>query len=669
MRRQTSRARSLVIAALVAVVVALVALQLGQLRCGAPRVVVQLDAGAPAPPPTKALAAPGSMPAPTAGPVAALLESLRLTGHVVDGTGARVPGAGVLLSGPVVREAKANGNGEFVFDGLHPNSYEVEAWAGDAAGGPLRVHLTRATPPVAIRLFTAARLEVTVVAAGGGPIADANVELRAAGMQRNLTIVRRGKTDAQGKLVLRGVIPGGYDIAAWATGYRHRGASLEPPAGLKWEIKLELTPGAPVSGRVVDEKGLPVVGADVIASPAMPARGTIPRRPPTWPFNPKTDANGYFTYEALSAGQYQFLANHPEFDLGWSSIYDVDGVSPKSGIIIPLRRGRTISGWVVNAAGEPMPFATVRTSTGYGGALMAAVVEGTCDAGGRFRLGGLSYGVVHVLAAHDGILSEPLQVDLTDRDRADLVLPLTMDGAVAGVVLNPDRTPVAGAIVMCVSATRAAVGLRPVLPETTDVQGRFACRGLPPGGVHVSATRPGANYNIHPGLRADAKNAKVGDENLEIVIPDDGSLSGRVRLAGGGPAKEYTLSLVNGLKPHLFRTEDGAFTLDELAAMTYEMKIVAPKHKTKKLMVVVRQKLKNDLGEIVLEEGADPPEAQRPPPLFPAGGKALPIGQPASAPTGPGGPTGDARGRRPGGAPGEQPGGPAGGPPAAEGSR
>src|SRR5258705_551702 len=63
-----------------------------------------------------------------------------------------------------------------------------------------------------------------------------------------------------GKAVFATVVPGGYQIAAWADGKAKAFQWIQIGAG-DAEAKLALTAGAAVSGRVVDEHGTGIAGA------------------------------------------------------------------------------------------------------------------------------------------------------------------------------------------------------------------------------------------------------------------------------------------------------------------------------------------------------------------------------------------------------------------------
>ena len=72
----------------------------------------------------------------------------------------------------------------------------------------------------------------------------------------------RAQTTKAGKTTFDAVVPGGYQVAAWADGLARSLTWLQVGDG-EHAVKLILMPGAPVAGRVVDDKGRGVAGARV----------------------------------------------------------------------------------------------------------------------------------------------------------------------------------------------------------------------------------------------------------------------------------------------------------------------------------------------------------------------------------------------------------------------
>src|SRR5512140_2164605 len=135
---------------------------------------------------------------------------LRLEGQVVDADNHGVAGATVVIAANPPRSATTEADGGFAFDGLVGRPYTLIARAAKGVAGPVTARLTEKSDPVVLRLRPAGKLTVTVVGTDGKPIDGATVELRGIDVSRATV---KGKT-----AVFAPVVPGGYQIAAWADG-------------------------------------------------------------------------------------------------------------------------------------------------------------------------------------------------------------------------------------------------------------------------------------------------------------------------------------------------------------------------------------------------------------------------------------------------------------------
>lgn len=120
--------------------------------------------------------------------------------------------------------------------------------------------------------------------------------------------------------------------------------------------------------------------------------------------------------------------------------------------------------------------------------------ETTTDRDGRFRLGGIAVGRSYVVVAFAGDLAPVASGPVTPEPGAATVrveLVATSGSRVHGTVLDADGAPVAGARVRVASSF-----------ATTDAQGRFTLRALPPGGYDlVAGTRAATRWTCSAGAR------------------------------------------------------------------------------------------------------------------------------------------------------------------------
>lgn len=344
----------------------------------------------------------------------------------------------------------------------------------------------------------------------------------------------------------------------------------EVAAGNK-ALRVVMSRGRIVLGRVVGQEGQPLVGVklSLIKSeetrgfmPSFRGRGTAPKA-----LVVASDEEGRFRFERVGAGSYH-----------------VDGAAPghapyrQLAVRIPAGSGTvdlgslkletdvSVTGRVVDAAGAPVAGTSIkvegrawqpgedganseemamirrfqrRTMMGAGGQ-EAPADEVQTDAEGSFVVGGLSEGErVTVVAEREGYA--PARVVAVEAPNAEpLTLVLQRKSSVAGVVVDESGRPVAGAMVSVQESDSSRSGssqrffisgmpgddVRP-----TDESGRFERANLRPGRVQVSAEAPGfAPQNlwveVPPGARVDG---------VRLELARGGIVEGRVSWADGAP--------------------------------------------------------------------------------------------------------------------------------------
>ncbi len=130
----------------------------------------------------------------------------------------------------------------------------------------------------------------------GEPLIHAHVILR--GFSGGSKKVYGGTTTAEGKFGLTGIPAGNYSLTVEKTGF------VTPPGAdslvsvhltesdRKFGLKLKLLPTGAITGRVLDQAGDPIEGAQVTVEGATPQSGT-------------TDERGYFRLGGLAPGKYR----------------------------------------------------------------------------------------------------------------------------------------------------------------------------------------------------------------------------------------------------------------------------------------------------------------------------------------------------------------------------
>lgn len=529
---------------------------------------------------------------------------LRLEGQVLGPGDEPVGGATVTLSSVPPRTARSEADGSFAFDRLVGRAYAINARAGDLVGGPVLVTLSDRSDPVVVRLGAAAAVEVTVVGSdAGAPIAGA--EVAAAGDDAGT--VAPATTADDGRARLAGISPGDtVTISARAAGHAPgKQLVLVPDApGQVVRARIALRRGAPVSGVVVDDAGSPVSGARVSARDM-----SEPFDLPDASDEAVTDRRGRFTLDAVAAGTYRFTASHAMFAPGSSEPRTVDGSAATSDVRVVLERGGVLAGRVVDAAGAPAPWATVRAGAQVGslqgGLAEAPTRQVIAGEDGSFRLQGLPRSALSALAVTDAASSAAVAVDLVTRQEVlDLTLRLDISGRIAGVVVDGAGEAIAEAQVTAFpdffgGGPLDDFALRGPASATTDGAGRFALVGLRDGSHRLSAGRAGMS-NPFDGRGVSAR---TGNTSVRIVVEEDGSVKGRVTFADGGSPALFTVSIGYGTGLPVADPE-GRFALPRVPPGNHDVTVRGPELvETVMRGVVVEAGKVRDVGAVTVSRG------------------------------------------------------------------
>lgn len=525
---------------------------------------------------------------------------LRLAGQVLDEAGRPAAGVEVWLGSTPPRHTESGADGSFAFEGLAWRSYPVAAHAPAGVAGPLTARLGT---PLLLRLRAGGRLEVELVDAQQRPVPSAAVELRGLAEQR--VVGRAGRAE------LRSVVPGPYQVVASAEGYARATALVTIGTGTT-ALRLELAPGAPVSGRVLDERGAPVAAARVRYDGAAD-------------FGPGASAGGYrdaivsgadgaFSFSTLPAGSFRFLAYHPGYAIGISPLVALDGTA-KAGLELALPPGASVSGTVVDLRGQPVARARVRVGIAASGFRASSPPrEVFTDAAGAFVVHGVARRELSAVALTDSVASSAVAVDASAGEVRDVRLVLDATLELAGQVLDAGGEPVAGALVLAVPdlfarrrgaapPTGGPAGglaqwqLRGYPQELTDGQGRFRLAGLLPGAYRVSASR-GAAVSRGRSVGAEVL-AKAGDGTVTVTLPAEGAVRGVVVFADGTSPARFTVAL--GLAQRAFT--GGELLLDALPPQRYQLVLRGPSFATRVIEAAVEAGKTTDLGRIEVVAG------------------------------------------------------------------
>ncbi len=530
--------------------------------------------------------------------------NLRLEGQVIDAGDLPVDGAIVAINTRPARTARTEKDGTFFFDKLVGRRFSLTARHGSRVGGPILHKLSEKSSPVVIRLRSGGTVEVSVTAADtGAPVAGALLELRTID---NVPAV----TDSHGRASFSGVAAGYCTLAARASGFSPAQQLVSVPESTTKpvQITLSLYRGSSVSGRVVDQDGQPIQGARVLAvdSSALLSLADADRD------GAESDGDGRFSIDALASGSYRLTATHADYPAASSKPVRVSAARPTPDVTIVMHPGAVMAGKVVDANGQAAPWARVRCGRKDMSPLVGAAIGGkrqrgaTADEQGKFRISGLPRAEMQALAQTEEASSDALTVDLRSRPVVeDIVLRLTIAGMIAGQVHTPSGDPLADIEVAAFpdiwsNGISNETFLRGRATTATDGSGHFVLRGLARGSYRLRAARSAGSFRAR--MNSGVK-AKTGDENVEIVLGNDGGIKGRLVFADGGNPIEFSLAL--NMPPGIpFTSQDGSFEIPGVAPGSYRLtfrgnnfaETVVPE-------VTVEEEKVTDLGTIKVKRG------------------------------------------------------------------
>jgi RNA polymerase sigma-70 factor (ECF subfamily) len=445
-----------------------------------------------------------------------LPREMTITGRVVDESGAPVAGAELTVapsrwSGERGSAVAVSGrDGSFVVGRLARGDPFVTARAsGFASSGRT---IAAGSGDVTIRLERARTISGTVVdASTEAPVAGVPLYAEFSVYQEGSALYREVVSDAAGRFVIADLEPETYRLCVgtrtrwpWGVG-EFLVTSVDGVRAGAEDVRVPMTRGLAIAGRVLDDAGRPAGGGvidAILVSRERTRQDESARRA-------RIRSDGTFRLSGLPPGVYDLAVGDDGGDPGQVRIEGVQAGT--SDVVVTARTGQCIEGRLLLEDGSPLPQG-----------------PGSVQVRWKNEAGGLSW--------------------------RELGVMWSADGSFRTVALEPGRLY---DVVVTSIPGRLGAAVRGVKPGTTDLVvtvkdgGRITGRvvdasGAPvPAGVHVGAhSRASGSWPAEPGGYSFAETAADGTFTLPGLADTDYQLE-----AGGDPSEFIQTELGKPLQP------------------------------------------------------------------------------------------------------------------------
>ena len=504
------------------------------------------------------------------------VKGMPVSGRVVlasDGSPAAGAEIQLLLTKPDwhrldARRAKTDEQGNFAFEDVPPGSHWLVAVSDGLASRRerqnakvVKIAADHAPEPVLLKLSPAPSIAVRVTSkADGTPVAGAQVWL--------LDHQWDEETDAQGRVLLRGLTPEQWRVRIHAQGFAEQMIPIKLEGDQRAELNFALEPGGKIHGTAKDKSGHPLPNVDMNLSFAGERSA--------WFDGTQTDAEGRYHFEFVPLGEkldvdasgepYIRARQKVTVPAGGNRDLEVDLVVERRPV------GGSIQGVVTDQDGKPIVGASLTNR----GNRSRDVHETYTVGAGRFTLDDVysDSGGTFVVFRAKGFAPQAVSVTPGPADEpTEIAVKLKPGHRIRGRVLDAAGKPIQWVWVFYEGGgyiTADSIGGY----ARTGAEGRFEFDSLPadcPFSFHVEGYAP----------LQDQMLALYGDEEVTVTLPPQGIVRGRVVDATtGAPIKVFRVRIkhspdrqpddpqggINGSQREgvQFEAADGRFLFDDL---------------------------------------------------------------------------------------------------------
>ena len=416
-----------------------------------------------------------------------------------------------------------------------------------------------------------------VVDAGGAAVGGANVN---GGMTREIT-------DAIGAFRLDGIPSGSTSVWAWSEGAGSGSVAVEGTENLA-NVTIRLTPRIPLLGTVRVEGGGAIPAGTVVRLIYLAQIGSHDSEWNAWN---RADpvavaADGTFRTSIWpGAGKVKVRAEATGFATVAPVVVGVDPATRSYDVSLVLAPARPFEGQVVDdATGAPVGGAHIRLDPAGGASSGRAIAPhqpipvATTGADGRFVVPDLDAGRLPGYVVADGFVQHTFEAIVPAMEGAILRLRRA-ERLFSGVVLGPDRKPVADASV----SARPDGGAAPSADSTpwarTRADGTFEVLGVPTSGTWTVQVYPPQGHGF-PNRWMKQEGVAQGRTDVEFVLTPSLRILGRVLGSDGTPAVGVEVASVlrdgSAAEARTQTGADGRFVLEGLDEVRYDLRVQAP---------------------------------------------------------------------------------------------